>query len=184
MRGLKTDILISLVDFLYFGEANVDQEHLEDFLVLADELKLKGLTGSAEINETKYHPEEAPQKNNTSIKRHIEPVSGMQTSRVENLPKKDKSFSSEMPVALVSDDVQELKEKVKSLMDFSQNRLANGNGRARICKVCRKEGPMSTIMTHIESNHITSNISHSCDICGKISRSMNGLRHLKSKEHN
>ena len=96
----------------------------------------------------------------------------MQTSRVENLPKKDKSFSSEMPVALVSDDVQELNEKVKSLMDFSENRVANGKGRARICKVCGKEGEMANIKTHIESNHITSNISHSCDICGKISRSM------------
>ena len=86
MRGLKTDILISLVDFLYFGEANVDQEHLEDFLALADELKLKRLTGSAEINETKYHPEEAPQKNPTSRTRHIESISSMQTSRVENRP--------------------------------------------------------------------------------------------------
>ena len=184
MRGLKTDILISLVDFLYFGEANVDQEHLEDFLALAEELRLKGMTAAAERNETKYHPEEAPQKNNTSIKRHIEPVSGMQTSRVENLPKKDESFSSEMPVALVSDDVQELNEKVKSLMDFSENRIANGKARARICKVCGKEGEMANIKTHIESNHITSNISHSCDICGKISRSMNGLRQHKAKEHN
>ena len=186
MRGLKTDILISLVDFLYFGEANVDQEHLEDFLAVAEELRLKGMTAAAERNETKYHPEEAPQKKNTSIKRHSQakPVSGMQTSRVENLPKKDESFSSEMPVALVSDDVQELNEKVKSLMDFSENRVANGKGRARICKVCGKEGEMANIKTHIESNHITSNISHSCDICGKISRSMNGLRQHKSKEHN
>ena len=108
----------------------------------------------------------------------------METSRDENLPKKDESFSSEMPVALVSDDVQELNEKVKSLMDFSENRVANGKGRARICKVCGKEGEMANIKTHIESNHITSNISHSCDICGKISRSMNGLRQHKSKEHN
>ena len=107
----------------------------------------------------------------------------MQTSRVENLPKKDKSFSSEMPVALVSDDVQELNEKVKSLMDFSENRVANGKGRARICKVCGKEGDMANIKTHIESNHITSNISHSCDICGKISRSVTGLRLHKAREH-
>ena len=94
-----------------------------------------------------------------------------------------KMASKVMPVALVSDVVQELNERVKSLMDFSQKRLANGNGRARICKVCGKEGPMSTIMTHIESNHITSNISHSCDICGKTSRSMTGLRLHKAREH-
>ena len=31
-------------------------------------------------------------------------------------------------------------------------------------------------MTHIESKHITSNISHSCDVCGKICRYRHGLR--------
>ena len=38
---------VAMVDFLYFGEANVDQESLELFLGLAEELKLKGLTGSS-----------------------------------------------------------------------------------------------------------------------------------------
>ena len=47
MRGLKATELVAMVDFLYFGEANVDQESLELFLGLAEELKLKGLTGSS-----------------------------------------------------------------------------------------------------------------------------------------
>ena len=47
MRGLKAAELVAMVDFLYFGEANVDQESLELFLGLAEELKLKGLTGSS-----------------------------------------------------------------------------------------------------------------------------------------
>ena len=33
-----------MIDFLYNGEANVNQDSLDDFLGLADELKLKGLT--------------------------------------------------------------------------------------------------------------------------------------------
>ena len=40
MRGLKAAELVAMVDFLYFGEANVDQESLEVFLGLAEELKL------------------------------------------------------------------------------------------------------------------------------------------------
>ena len=43
MRGLKA----SELDFLYFGEASVDQESLETFLGLAEELKLEGLTSSS-----------------------------------------------------------------------------------------------------------------------------------------
>ena len=43
MRGLKSDDLVAIVDFLYFGEAKVNQESLDVFLGLAEELKLKGL---------------------------------------------------------------------------------------------------------------------------------------------
>ena len=44
MRGVKSDDLVSIVDFLYYGEVNVHQDNLEAFLTLAEELKLKGLT--------------------------------------------------------------------------------------------------------------------------------------------
>ena len=42
MRGVKSIDLLAIVDFLYFGETNVYQENLESFLVLAEELQLKG----------------------------------------------------------------------------------------------------------------------------------------------
>ena len=41
MRGVKFEDLVAIIDFLYCGEANVYQEHLDAFLVLAEELKLK-----------------------------------------------------------------------------------------------------------------------------------------------
>ena len=44
MRGLKSEDLSAMIDFLYSGEANVLQESLDSFLALADELQLKGLT--------------------------------------------------------------------------------------------------------------------------------------------
>ena len=43
MRGLKSEDLRAIVDFLYNGEANVFQENLNSFLALAEELRLKGL---------------------------------------------------------------------------------------------------------------------------------------------
>merc|ERR1719509_337986 len=46
MRGLKSDNLVAMIDFLYFGEANVYQENLDSFLAVAEELQLKGLMGS------------------------------------------------------------------------------------------------------------------------------------------
>ena len=46
MRGLKSEDLVTMIDFLYFGEANVYQENLDSFLAVAEELQLKGLMGS------------------------------------------------------------------------------------------------------------------------------------------
>ena len=40
MRSLQMETLLSIVDFLYLGEANVLQDNLKSFLALAEELKL------------------------------------------------------------------------------------------------------------------------------------------------
>ena len=47
MRGVKSDDLLSIVDFLYRGEANVFQENLDSFLAIAEDLHLKGLMGKS-----------------------------------------------------------------------------------------------------------------------------------------
>ena len=50
MRGFKFENLLSMMDFLYRGEANVYQENLDSFLAMAKELRLKGLDmGEEEI---------------------------------------------------------------------------------------------------------------------------------------
>ena len=43
MRGIKSDDLLAMMDFIYFGEANVDQDNLEEFLESAKELNIEGL---------------------------------------------------------------------------------------------------------------------------------------------
>ena len=52
MRGVKSDDLKAIVDFLYFGEANIYQENLDSFLAIAEELQLKGLEGSKDQQES------------------------------------------------------------------------------------------------------------------------------------
>ena len=41
MRGVKKEDLVAMVDFLYYGETNVNQERLDVFLGLAEELRKK-----------------------------------------------------------------------------------------------------------------------------------------------
>merc|ERR1719414_2002480 len=49
MRGIKAKQLTYIVNFLYFGEVNLHQEDLSDFLTIAEELQIKGMNKKSEI---------------------------------------------------------------------------------------------------------------------------------------
>ena len=44
MRGVKLNNLLALMDYIYLGSADISQDHIEEFLLLAEELQLKGLS--------------------------------------------------------------------------------------------------------------------------------------------
>ena len=62
LSGVRSDILVSVLDFIYFGEAEVLQEEIEAFLAVAEELKLKGLT-----NRTAFYQKDFPTIEKASI---------------------------------------------------------------------------------------------------------------------
>ena len=51
MRGVRSEDLVAIIDFLYCGEANVYQENLDSFLAVAEDLKLKGLMGQSGFDQ-------------------------------------------------------------------------------------------------------------------------------------
>ena len=54
MRGVRTDIMKSLVDFIYCGEVSIPKELINEFLDLAGDLKMKGLVkNESDENGTK-----------------------------------------------------------------------------------------------------------------------------------
>ena len=82
MRGLKAQDLVAMVDFLYFGEANVNEESLDVFLGLAEELKLKGLRAHP-VNTTLRGSKQKHQNKKKLLKEGIsqreEPLTYQQT---------------------------------------------------------------------------------------------------------
>ena len=74
---------------------------------------------------------------------------------------------------MVSVDTHPLDEQVKSMMRDTGNKMTYGNKSRKLfaCNVCEKEGDYTNTKTHIEAKHIASNITYTCDICGKSSRS-------------
>ena len=51
MRGLRYEDLLSLVDFLYHGEANVYPDNVDSFLTIAEELQLKGIKREEKVDQ-------------------------------------------------------------------------------------------------------------------------------------
>jgi len=192
MMGLKSEDLKAMIDFLYIGEANVYQENLDSFLALAEELQMKGLMGSGaeEVVEEVINKHSVKEKSKHPKQQNMYPKQGATTipDNVSSVAKIESSPHLEGTEAVtdftVAADLQDLNEKIKSMMETTERKMFDGNqNRAvMVCKVCGMEGKWSYIKDHIEAKHITG-VSHSCNICGTSTRSKKNMRQHKRRNH-
>ena len=186
MRGLKSDDLKAMIDFIYFGEANVFQENLDSFLALAEELQLKGLTGqdagrADEVleQEVKFRETVISEPKNPG---HTD-IGQMENDMI--LPRTVKENMSKTVAALTKIDtegIEELAEKAKSLMEKTSSATPDGKRPLYVCKICGKEGQSIDVQRHIEAKHLEG-AALPCNICGKTSRSRNALGEHKRTYH-
>jgi len=167
MRGLKSETLLALVDFLYCGEANVYQNNLDSFLAVAEELKLKGLSGNKQTMEPQPEtqselyqvPKTKPRAKNYS----------QHSTKIDNTEDLKPSENSLVPMETLgrtNTRNYELDETVNSMM----KKIGQGQ---YSCNVCGKTNSQKWNMrNHIEAKHIEG-VSHPCAQCGKQFRSRN-----------
>ena len=182
MRGVRSENLKAMVDFFYYGEVNVDQENLDSFLVLAEELQLKGLRGNQTEKEEEVFQGQASNEKPQQTRPNSRSVSNVSLKNGFAI-----HGEGEKALALVDEttnktDVESLDQQVKSMMEESGNANPHGHGKARTCKICGKEGSMQNIMSHIEAHHITG-ISIPCELCGKLFTSRRTQREHKLNLH-
>ena len=67
LKGVKYDEIVAVLDFMYHGEVNVAQDDLNNFLSVAEDLKVKGLT------QNDKEPKEQPDKPQTKRPLATEP---------------------------------------------------------------------------------------------------------------
>jgi len=183
MRGVKSEDLLAIIDFLYMGEANVYQENIDAFLAIAEELNLKGLTGNSSgenIEEAASDPHISNTKRAPKNENHLRNRPQVETYKneaasAENKPDEDVAGTLAVTNYQFSGEMLELDEQVKSMMTKSENMLPNGRQKADICNVCGKEGKGNAIKDHIEANHLEG-VSIPCKDCEKTFRTRNGLR--------
>ena len=183
MRGIKSDDLIAIVDFLYYGETNIYQENLDSFLNIAEELSLRGLTGGTEDDEAKHAtivPEPKPIITTPkTLKRQKNEDINFKGDNITDIstPEEDETDVKTVAVSNCSftGELHELDEKIKTMMVLGQNMTLDGKQTATVCQVCGKEGYRTQIRDHIEANHVDGLVVP-CNRCEKTFRSRNALR--------
>jgi len=190
MKGVKSENMVAIVDFLYYGEVQVNQNNLDDFLAIAEDFKLKGLSGKEEakkesqIKTTDIKVEESMDQFYNPVSQKKEPsVKDFDEKFVENNIDDDVADSG--TVALISNDnildTEQLEEKVKSMMTKGQN-ILHGK-RADVCNECGKEGIGRDLKDHIEAKHLEG-VSIPCSLCDKFFRTRSALRFHKKRHSN
>ena len=180
MRGLKASQLKTVVDFIYYGEVNILQEDLEGFLLLAEELELKGLTGGAEDRKQiqketsseffkSRYPERLKTENYTTPNHQFENTDNKQRTQIED------SYNQ----TLVSTEVLPNFPKAKvhignDILQMRETMFEKLEG-LWTCKVCRFSSKTSTHLREHVEKHIEG-VEYPCNQCGKIMRSSKSLR--------
>ena len=194
MRGMKSEDIVAILDFLYYGEANIFQENLDAFLILAEELKLKGLTQDNDEAKIEPGPSETLKKdvkvksscdsrtiNQKVSKANLESYNSSMEAKHSCEDVKDETVS-ERSVSLPNQSLQELDTQIRSMMAPGKQIMVNGKKAESLCQACGKEGAYQTIKDHIEAHHIEG-VSHSCNVCEKTFRSRPALYMHNKRNH-
>ena len=133
MRGVLYEDLVTMVDFLYNGEANVYQENLDSFLAMAEELRLKGLERQEDVEQPPERTSFSQASQGTNKTKTVYSTLKHKTSTQKPMNAIGTIPATEATKALNNSfDLEELDRKVKSMMTFSENVISKKLGRARM----------------------------------------------------
>ena len=191
MRGIKGIQLAAVVDFMYQGEVNIAQEDLNDFLIVAEELQLKGLTGNEQESQDILQTQNQSMPQNLrkmriakTPKQEYSEINDIET--LENIEPKteERNFEgSENNTVVAVNTIEskfvtafdELDAQILAMMNHSEGLWS--------CTQCGKlEKKKHHMKNHIEGKHING-VSHPCNQCGKQFRSRNSLAQHISQYH-
>ena len=158
-----------MLDYIYQGEAQVQKEHLDRFMIIAKKFKLSGLLTSnveweeaGEINPETMKPEDV----------HHEIVS---EDKKENKPRYEEKRSIRPVNPISVANVAKNDKKFAELIEVEEDGIYR-------CSVCEKKiWNKKDMKRHLETH--LSKLSYSCSECGKGFKSSDALRQHVIKIH-
>ena len=158
LSGVDSTSLGFVLDYIYQGEVQIYQNELDNFLDVAQKLKIEGLL-STEEPKTKQEPQFEDEK--------VESFPTGPDYTETEVMKKDHVRSGPGEKVLSLTDMAEVAEKIKQLIEKRDGIFQ--------CQACAYSSIWSTnIKEHVE-RHIDG-LSYPCQLCGKIFRSRKSQR--------
>ena len=191
LKGFKAKAMLSLIDFIYHGLADVYQDDLDEFLLKAEELQLRGLTKEDDKEEDDKLKLISKAQGNTSLNKYNNTTTekieiGTKLHKAQNFPNKTTTVmttsSSPAQMSFSGGSAEDLKATLWSMISL--------NGSIFTCTVCGKTKDKFTdkratlqMEWHVESMHMEG-ISHDCTRCDQTFRSTNTLHKHTYLKHN
>ena len=156
-----------VLDYIYNGEVQIFQEHLDSFLDVAQKFKVSGLMTNGKEETKKEEPSTRVYDNTANEEIDIEDVSDDTT--METI-----SQGSKIRYNLATSNEEEIKLKVKELI--------TKDGSLFTCQICSKSmKEMNNMKRHVET-HIDG-VAYECQLCTKSFRSKHSLSSHMSFYH-
>ena len=187
LKGILSQQMKFILDFVYQGEVEVPEDDLPDFLSSAGDLKIQGLTKYANGGVLSALDSIGDHDNNQIIEKN-----DFVDLEAANNTNTDNDGSNEVELTdhlVITEEEQEASVmatenfiEVNAELDKQiEDILVKSNG-VWTCKACGKSANhKSKLKQHVET-HIDG-FSHPCGICGKSYRSRNVLRMHLSRDH-
>ena len=171
LENISHDEINNMLDYVYKGEVNIEQDHLDRFLTIAQRFQLEGLI-SDESGELEA---EDPHSIDLKYTNKIHP----ETENVDNV-KKISQIGSREHIKISSEEfqtVEELDEKIKE-------NLSRVDGTKKWqCIICNQVSrDLTAAKEHVEVHF--EGLSFSCQDCDKTFRSRNTLMSHKARHCN
>jgi len=206
LKGVVAQDLISLLDYVYTGEARVVAENVNRFIEVANELKIKGLAESGlededtknnsnkELKNEKYEPIESAKKN-LELTDAEEDNSRSNIIVEDNIKLMEESPNDDMDNSNFNQDDKNVKEE-EDTSDIDQYLILKREITKRIEKIpdivgkswrCTECGRTSkrrdNLGLHVETH--LKGFTHSCVFCEKTCKTRNTLQlHMHTMHRN
>ena len=132
LRGLDSNLVAALVNFLYMGETSICKEELEQFLRAAEDLKLLGLSGGTDSED------QQSSKYTEDVDKGIT-IEEKKAKRYKKFKKEEAAFDMSVPKMAEGDVGSPSQESVKSVFFTQQERRGGGEAYVDDGEAAREE---------------------------------------------